>query len=90
MKGCDFVAELTSMRNIGKEIEKKLMAVGICSAEELLQLGSKEAFLRLKTRFSNVCLVHLYTLQGAIDRIEYNQLPDEVKRDLKSFNDELK
>ena len=58
--------------------------------EELSQLGSKEAFLRLKTRFSNVCLVHLYTLQGAIDHIEYNQLPDEVKRDLKSFSDELK
>lgn len=44
----------------------------------------------VKKRFSNVCLVHLYTLQGAIDRIEYNQLPDEVKRDLKSFSDELK
>ena len=84
------MAELTSMRNIGREIEQKLKAVGICSAEELSQLGSKEAFLRLKTRFSNVCLVHLYTLQGAIDHIEYNQLPDEVKRDLKSFSDELK
>lgn len=84
------MAELISMRYIGKEIEKKLKAAGICSAEELMQAGSKEAFLRLKMRFSNVCLVHLYTLQGAIDNIEYNKLPDDVKLDLKSFSDNLK
>ncbi|MFR1760500.1 hypothetical protein [Frisingicoccus sp.] len=34
--------------------------------------------------------MHLYTLQGAIDNIEYNQLPDEVRRELKSFSDGLK
>lgn len=84
------MAELTSMRNIGKEIEKKLKSIGICSAEDLIQAGSKEAFFRLKMSFPNVCLVHLYTLQGAIDNIEYNQLSNEVKYDLKSFSDGLK
>lgn len=84
------MAELSSMPNIGKEIEKKLISVGIGSAEELTKMGSKEAFLRLKTRYPNVCPVHLYTLQGAIDGTEYNRLPDEVKRDLKCFSDELK
>lgn len=82
--------ELSSMRNIGKEMEKKLRSVGICSAEELIKLGSKESFFRLKMRYDNVCLVHLYTLQGAIDGIEYNRLSDEVKRDLKKFSDSLK
>ncbi len=84
------MTELSSMRNIGKEIEKKLKSVGICSAEELKKLGSKEAYFRLEMRYPNVCLVHLYTLQGAIDDIEYNRLPDEIKRDLKSFSDDLK
>lgn len=84
------MTELTSMCNIGKEMEKKLKSIGICSAEELSELGSKEAFFRLKARYPNICLVHLYTLQGAIDRIEYNRLPDEIKRDLKSFSDGLK
>lgn len=78
------------MKNIGKEIENKLMSVGISSAEELKQLGAKQAFFRLKMEFPNVCLVHLYTLQGAVDNLEYNQLSDEVKRDLKSFSDDLK
>ncbi len=84
------MAELNSMRNIGKQIEKKLKSVGISSAEQLIRTGSKEAFFRLKMQFSNVCLVHLYTLQGAIDDVEYNQLPDEIKHDLKCFSDELK
>lgn len=84
------MAELTSMCNIGKEMEKKLKSVGICSAEELLQAGSEEAFIRLKTSYPNVCLVHLYTLQGAIDDIEYNQLSDKVKSKLKSFSDSFK
>lgn len=84
------MAGLTSLKNIGKEIEKKLESVGISSPEELKQVGSKEAFLRLKARYQNVCLVHLYTLQGALDGIEYNQLPEETKRDLKAFSDRLK
>ncbi len=83
------MTELTSMRNIGKEMERKLKSVNICSAEELIILGSKEAFRRLKLQYSNVCLVYLYTLQGAIDNIEYNKLSDETKSDLKSFLDSL-
>lgn len=82
--------ELSSMRNIGKEIEKKLKSVGICSPEQLIELGSKEAFARLKIQHPGVCLVHLYTLQGAIDDIEYNHLPEDVKQELKNFVDNLK
>lgn len=84
------MTELTSMRNIGKEIEKKLKSIDIYSAEELRQMGSKEAYFRLKMKYSNLCLVHLYTLQGAIDNIDFNLLPDKVKCDLKEFSDSLK
>ncbi len=84
------MAKLADMRNIGKEIEKKLKSVGICSTEELKQAGSKEAFSRLKTHYPNVCLVHLYTLQGAIDGVDYNRLPEETRRELKEFSDTLK
>lgn len=84
------MTELVSMQNIGKEIERKLKSVDICSVEELIQVGSKDAFLRLKIKYSNLCLIHLYVLQGAIDDTPYNQLSDEVKRDLKNFSDSLK
>ena len=84
------MSELTSLKNIGKEMERKLKSVEINSAEELKQLGSKEAFFRLKTRYPQVCLVHLYTLQGAIDNTEYNQLSEETKKELKEYSDKFK
>jgi len=80
---------LTSMINIGKEMERKLKSVGINSAEELIEAGGEEAYLRLKLRYPNVCLVHLYVLQGAIDNVGYHRLSDEVKRRLKRFSDGL-
>ena len=84
------MAELTSMMNIGKEMEKKLTSIGIESAEELIEAGAKNAFLRLKQKYPNVCLVHLYTLEGAINNIEFNSLSEDKKRELKEFSDFLK
>lgn len=84
------MSELTSLKNIGKEIERKLKTVGINSAEELKQIGSKNAFIRLKIHYPEVCLVHLYTLQGAVDDIEYNRLSENTKHELKEFSDASK
>ena len=78
------------MRNIGKKIERKLKSIGISSAEELKRTGSKEAFSLLKARYPNACLVFLYALQGAIDDVEYNRLPMEIKQELKDFYNELR
>ena len=84
------MAKLTSMMNIGREMERKLTSVGIGSAEELIAVGAKEAFSRLKTAYPNVCLVHLYTLEGAIHNTEYNSLSAEKRKELKQFSDALK
>lgn len=84
------MAELTSMLNIGAEMKRKLVSVGIDSAEELIFTGSKQAFQRLKEKYPNVCLVHLYTLEGAITNTEYNSLSKEKKAELKEFSDSLK
>ena len=84
------MSELTSMKNIGKEMARKLCAVGIDSREKLVETGSKEAFVKLKTAFPQVCLVHLYTLEGAISDTEYNCLSEDKKKELKEFSDYLK
>lgn len=62
-------------------MERKLKIIGIDSAEELKSLGSKKTFYRLKMRFPKVCLVHLYTLEGAIADIDFNKLSKETKKD---------
>ncbi len=84
------MAELSSMMNLGKEMDRKLRSVGIDSAEELMAVGSMEAYRRLKVLYPNVCLVHLYCLEGAIRQTEYNCLSRETKAELKAFSDQLK
>ena len=84
------MAELISMMNIGKEMAKKLDSVGIGSAEELVCSGAEQAFLKLKERYPNVCLVHLYALEGAVRNVEFNGLPEDRKKELKEFSDFLK
>ena len=84
------MSELTSMRNIGGEMARKLAAVGIDSPEKLRETGAKQAYSQVKETFPNVCLVHLYALEGAITDQEYNQLSEETKKDLKAFSDFLR
>lgn len=84
------MTKLTSMKNIGSELMRKLKIIGINSAEELKSMGSKETFFKLKQRFPKTCLVHLYTLEGAITDTNFNELSEETKKDLKAFSDEWK
>ncbi|WP_251494739.1 TfoX/Sxy family DNA transformation protein [Otoolea muris] len=84
------MSELTLMMNIGKEMAGKLTAVGIDSPERLMEAGAKQAFVKLKEAYPNVCLVHLYALEGAVQNMEFNALSEETKKDLKEFSDFLK
>lgn len=84
------MSKLTTMTNIGKEMARKLTSVGIDSSEKLISMGSKQAFLKLKEAYPQVCLVHLYTLEGAIHNMEFNCLSEDKKKELKEFSDFLK
>lgn len=84
------MSELTAMMNIGKEMSRKLTSVGIDTPEKLVELGAMQAFRKLKEAYPNVCLVHLYTLEGAIFNTEYNRLSEDRKKELKAFSDSLK
>jgi len=84
------MAAISSMMNLGAEMSRKLSSVGIHSAEELMAVGAKAAFARLKKVYPKVCLVHLYTLEGAIEHVEYNALSPAKRADLKAFSDSLK
>ena len=84
------MSELTSMMNIGREMARKLTAVGIDSAEKLVETGAEQAYFKLKTAYPQVCLVHLYALEGAISNVEFNSLSTEKKKELKEFSDAVK
>ena len=84
------MSDLTSIRNIGQEMARKLTVVGIDSAEKLTDTGSRQAFFRLKEVYPNVCLVHLYALEGAVQNVEFHELSKEKKRELKEYADAVK
>lgn len=84
------MTDLTTLMNIGTEMAGKLKSIGIDCAERLVEVGSKEAFSKVKAKYPQVCLVHLYALEGAIQNIEFNRLSKKTKSDLKVFSDSLK
>lgn len=82
------MAALTTLK-LGKTMEKKLHSVGICSAEELMEIGSKQAVFRLKVQYPNTCVVILYHLEAAIRGVEIRQLDAATKAELKAYFKQL-
>lgn len=77
--------ELEKLPNIGKDTARQLRLVGIESVEQLKQIGSKEAWLKLKAMDPSACIQRLQGLEGALQGINKRQLSMEVKQDLKDF-----
>lgn len=74
---------------LGKTMEKKLRSVGIHTAEELTDIGSKQAVFRLKAQYPNTCVVILYYLEAAIRGIDMKQLDAACKAELKTYFKQL-
>ena len=49
MEVCE-MGELANLFNIGKEVERQLNEVGITTKDQLRQIGSKDAWLRIKKK----------------------------------------
>ena len=79
------MGELSKLPNIGKVVEKQLNDVGINTAEDLINIGSKEAWLKIKEIDESACLNRLMALEGAIQNIRWHNLSEEDKKNLKDF-----
>jgi DNA transformation protein len=79
------MGELTKLPNVGKVLEKNLNEIGIYTEKQLREIGSREAFIRIRMIDPGACLHMLYGLQGAIDGIRDSLLPESTKSDLKAF-----
>ncbi|MBC3887424.1 competence protein TfoX [Acetobacterium paludosum] len=77
--------ELTSLPNIGKEMDRQLRAVGINTPAELAASGSREAWLRIRAIDASACYNRLCGLEGAIQGIRWHYLDDSLKKELKDF-----
>ncbi len=79
------MGKLSELPNVGKVLEKNLEDIGVHTPEELREMGSKEAFLRIRRLDSGACLHMLYGLEGAAEGVRDTLLPEAVKTDLKEF-----
>ena len=79
------MSKLSKLPNIGKVLEKQLNDVGIKTDEDLIDLGSKEAWLKIKEVDDSACLNRLMALEGAIQNICWHDLSQEDKDNLREF-----
>lgn len=81
---------LSELPNIGKNNEAQLNQVGIYTAEQLAEIGSKQAWLKIKAIDESACINRLYALEGAILNVKKKDLPQEKKDELKEFYQHFK
>lgn len=85
-----YMGTLSSLPNVGKVLENNLKAIGVHTPEQLVQMGSKEAFLRIRLEVDDqACLHMLYGIEGAIENIRDTGLSENTKKDLKEFYNSL-
>lgn len=75
---------LDQLKNIGPTVARRLHEVGIHSREDLEALGPVEAYKRIRARMMGTTpkCYYLYSLQGALLDVHWDDLSDEVKADL--------
>lgn len=81
---------LSKLPSIGNVLEDKLRQVGIETRDDLQNVGSKDAFLRIKSIDEGACLNTLYALEGALQGVRWHYLSDADKKNLKSYYQSIK
>lgn len=80
-------SDLRKAKNIGTTIEKCLNEVGVFTLADLAEMTSVEAFKRIREHHPEktipVCY-YLYSLEGALLNLHWNDIPPELKEELKA------
>ena len=80
-------SDLRKAKNIGATIEKCLNEIGIFTLADLAEMTSVEAFKRIRENYLGktipVCY-YLYSLEGALLDLHWNDIPSELKEELKA------
>ena len=76
---------LQELPNIGAKLEKQLNDVGIETYADLVECGSQESWLKIKSIDHTACINRLMSFEGAIQGVRWHDLSDTDKRHLKDF-----
>ena len=79
--------DLAELRNIGPTIENRLKEIGVRTRADLERVGAVNAYLRICANQANRALpicYYLYSLQGALMELHWDDLPEGLKQELRS------
>ncbi|MBZ9685231.1 TfoX/Sxy family protein [Clostridium estertheticum] len=79
------MGELSKLSNIGKEVESQLNIIGIFTYDQLKDIGTEQAWLKIQEVDASACIHRLLALEGAIQGVRKTALPQERKAELKDF-----
>lgn len=82
--------DLTNLPNIGLTLAEKLKQVGISTPGDLMNIGSENAMIKIKTVDKDACINMLFALEGAIQGIRWHSLDKNRKTELTEFYNRLK
>lgn len=86
MKINDDLENLCNLPNIGKVLAKKLISVGITNENELKDIGSENAIIKIASLENHgACINMLYALEGAVKGIRWHNLSKQKKQELSEF-----
>ena len=72
------------MKNMGPKSKEWLASVGIHTLDDVAEIGVVESYLRVKAVYPDkVSLNLLYGLQAALLDLPWNELPPDIKAELK-------
>jgi DNA transformation protein len=72
------------MKNIGPKSSEWLASAGVNSLDDVARLGVVETYMRVKAAYpEKVSLNLLYGLQAALLDLPWNELPPDIKAELK-------
>lgn len=82
--------KLSEYPNIGLAVEEQLHQVGIDTIDQLQEIGSQEAWLKIQSIDPTACIHRLYALEGSIQGIKKKDLSQQDKQYLKDFYNQHK
>lgn len=76
------MSNLMDLKNIGSTSAHWLESVGIKDQKTLKEVGVIQAYLRIHQRGIKTSKVLLYALYGALHDLHWNEVPEDMKKEL--------
>lgn len=80
------ITTLRKYKNIGATIEKRLNEIGVTTIDDLAQVGAANAYIKIKENYPDKTLsvcYYLYSFQGALMDMHWDDIPQNIKDDLR-------